>query len=216
MRACACVHVRVCMCVCVRIRVLNSCFALKDREAGMGSQSVPLQINSLIPDPSSSPKDTHYLQRLSFFPSYPASFSSLLLQSSSSSSITPCSSSSVSICIGLSLTPSGYLQGPLGICVGVRWICRHRDSVEIQPYFESLKDRVSPQEGALLERHWGDRLRPQAERRWKTCAASGPGVPVTKGTNISRHSLSGSKQERGTLFPVQLAEHPAAPSLFSM
>lgn len=45
-------------------RVLILCFALKDREGGMGSQSVPLQINSLIPDPSFL-QNTHYLQRLS-------------------------------------------------------------------------------------------------------------------------------------------------------
>ena len=54
----------VCVCVCVCLGVLNLCFALKDRERGMGSQSVPLQINSLIPDPSFL-QNTHYLQRLS-------------------------------------------------------------------------------------------------------------------------------------------------------
>lgn len=69
---CFCVCLRVCVCVRGRerkkqhvcLRVLNLCFALKDREGGMGSQSVPLQINSLIPHPSFL-QNTRYLQRLS-------------------------------------------------------------------------------------------------------------------------------------------------------
>lgn len=42
------------MCVCIRLQ--NLCFALKDKEGGMGNQSVPLQINSLIPGSIFSPK----------------------------------------------------------------------------------------------------------------------------------------------------------------
>lgn len=69
-----------CMCVWRRtgehvcLRVLNLCFALKDGEGRIGSQSVPLQINSLIPDPSFL-QNNHYLQRLS--PSIPPPPSSL-------------------------------------------------------------------------------------------------------------------------------------------
>lgn len=64
----------VCMCVLVRVclRVLNLCFTLKDKEGWWGSQSVPLQINSLIPDPSFL-QTTHYLHCLASSLSLPFS-----------------------------------------------------------------------------------------------------------------------------------------------
>lgn len=41
------------MCVCAHLWLHNLWVPLKDREGGTGRQSVPLQINSLIPDPFS-------------------------------------------------------------------------------------------------------------------------------------------------------------------
>lgn len=93
----------VCACDIEHVYVLNLCSALKDRKGWFESQSVPLQINSLVPDPSFL-QNTHYLQRLPFFFSPPPSLLSPLLL--------PCT-----LCLHCQ---SCYLPGLLCICVGER------------------------------------------------------------------------------------------------
>lgn len=100
-----CLYVCACDIEHVYVKVLNLCSAMKDRKGWFESQSVPLQINSLVPDPSFL-QNTHYLQRLPFFFSPPPSLLSPLLL--------PCT-----LCL---LCQSCYLPGLLCICVGERWI----------------------------------------------------------------------------------------------
>lgn len=100
-----CLYVCACDIEHVYVKVLNLFSALKDRKGWFESQSVPLQINSLVPD-SSFLQNTHYLQRLPFFFSPPPSLLSPLLL--------PCT-------LRL-LCQSCYLPGLLCICVGERWI----------------------------------------------------------------------------------------------
>lgn len=98
-----CLYVCACDIQHVYVKVLNLCSALKDRKGWFESQSVPLQINSLVPY-SSFLQNTHYLQRLPFFFSPPPSLLSPLLL--------PCT-----LCL---LCQSCYLPGLLCICVGER------------------------------------------------------------------------------------------------
>lgn len=119
-----CVYVCVCAWEHVSLRVLNLCFALKDGEGGMGSQSVPLQINSLIPDPYFL-QNTHYLQRLSFLPPPPRP-----------SSLTPVSPLLLlyTLCLSLALCQSCYLHGFLCICVGEQQICSCGGRIAPRPF----------------------------------------------------------------------------------
>lgn len=98
-------------CVCVYIRLQNLCFALKDKEGGPGSQSVPLQINSLIPGSVFSPK--HPLSPV------PA----LLLLYTLGLSLALCQSETYMGCCGFVWESDGSVAG---------------GGVEMHPQFESI------------------------------------------------------------------------------
>lgn len=115
-------------CVCVYIRLQNLCFALKDKEGGPGSQSVPLQINSLIPGSVFSPKH----------PLSPASASLCLSLPPLRGFITLSSSSLIASVYSRSFSCSlsiRDLHGLLWICVGEWWICSWRRCRDAPPFW---------------------------------------------------------------------------------
>lgn len=126
-----CVSVYLCVCTrtcaCVYIRLQNLCFALKDKEGGTGSQSVPLQINSLIPGSVFSPKH----------PLSPASASLSLLSAASSLSPVPALLLLYTLGLSLALCQSETYMG----CCGFVWESDGSvagGGVEMHPHFESI------------------------------------------------------------------------------
>lgn len=114
-------------CVCVYIRLQNLCFALKDKEGGPGRQSVPLQINSLIPGSVFSPKH----------PLSPASASLSLLSVASSLSPVPALLLLYTLGLSLALCQSETYMG----CCGFVWESDGSvagGGVEMHPHFESI------------------------------------------------------------------------------
>lgn len=114
-------------CVCVYIRLQNLCFALKDKEGGPRSQSVPLQINSLIPGSVFSPKH----------PLSPASASLSLLSAASSLSPVPALLLLYTLGLSLALCQSETYMG----CCGFVWESDGSvagGGVEMHPQFESI------------------------------------------------------------------------------